>query len=109
MGFFSDIGNYMNKRAEIANAEYERASHQDLYGICRILKGKSMMSSGVSGTMRALKEKAEDSEDRELQTIFIQAKRESILIACSVLAQELEKRGYLERDNDGRYQKTEEW
>ena len=109
MGFFSDIGNYMNKRAEIAKSEYEKASRYDLYGVCRMLKGKSMMSSGVTGSMQALREKAEEAEDRELQTIFIQAKKENIMIACSILAQELERRGYLEKDNNGQYQKTDEW
>lgn len=109
MGFFSSIGNYINKRAERANEEYEKALRLDLYGICRILKGRSTTSTGVSGIIRALKQKASEAEDNELRQVFIQTKKRNIMLGYYALAAELERRGYLEKDSEGRYQQTDKW
>lgn len=109
MGFFSSVEKYVNQRTERANEEYEKALRQDLYGICRHLKGKSMTSIGVTGTIRALKQKASEAEDNELKQVFIQTKKQNIRIGYYALAPELERRGYLETDSEGRYHQTDEW
>ncbi len=109
MGLFSSIGGYLNKRAERDNEEYDRASRADLYSICKMLKGKNPMTIGAGGIIRALRERASETDDYQLKDVFIHIQKQYNQTACMVLAQELEQRGYLEKDSNGKYCQTDKW
>lgn len=111
MGFFSDLGNQINKKLndmqQESNKAQEIAKNMDDYYICKKIQ-QSMSMGQRNGYMKELKNRIEDMNDYELKNIFKDCCQSRLAYACNLIAQELSERGYMEKV-DGKWKKVGQW
>ena len=85
---------------ETCAKEKERASGMSIHAVERSLKSGSVMPRTIQAGEYAARLASSDMDGKEVVSRFKSADN---AIAKSIVGKELETRGYLERDLDGRY------
>ena len=116
MGLFDIIGNLVDAAKDAADdskaknqAAYEEIMCQPAsYDTARraVRKANSGSFSEKAGYNRALKEILYELDDREIIELF---NRENLGVCQGTVCQALERRGYMRKDSENNYVKTDNW